>query len=260
MTKEVANRNSFWDAVRGVLMLIVVFAHAIQRCNGMDPTNPLHLVIQKFQMEALMFVSGYVAAYSTRFDWKKFLRGKSTRLLVPYLAWVIPVWLILVITHKVPFSGMSFAHELVCSNFWFLRTLFLIFLCFGVFKLIEKRSAVVGALVYFAGAYGVSLVWGQGLTFHYALFFAAGYAIHKLVPIGLRGGGNLCLNWVGTHSLAIYAVHWNLLFAYFPYRDLHLIWLYDNPLNIYLRAAILFVMWMVVTVGIIIGWERICKR
>ncbi len=56
------------------------------------------------------------------------------------------------------------------------------------------------------------------------------------------------MNWVGKNSLAVYAVHWNLLFAYFPYRDLHLNWLLDNGLNIYVRSIIVFVIWVAITV------------
>lgn len=88
MTMGVEKRSDFWDVLRGFAMLIVVFGHSLQVCNGGDPNNPLHLVIRYFQMELLFFISGYVSEWSHSSSlggavWSKFLR-----LGVPYLAWV----------------------------------------------------------------------------------------------------------------------------------------------------------------------------
>ena len=58
MTMGVEKRSNFWDVLRGFAMLIVVFGHSLQVCNGGDPNNPLHLVIRYFQMELLFFDIG----------------------------------------------------------------------------------------------------------------------------------------------------------------------------------------------------------
>ncbi len=185
---SVTKRNAFWDSVRGALMLIVVFGHAIQRCNGMETDNPLHIFIRYFQMEALMFVSGYVAAYCNKFNSLQYLKSKCNRLLVPYLLWVIPIWGVLAAFGKLDFSFASFGHELGCSNFWFLRTLFLIFLALMGYCMLQKKSKIVAAVIFFFVAFGISKLPGQRLTLHYAIYFALGYAIHKIVPFEVRGG------------------------------------------------------------------------
>lgn len=249
-------RCHFWDVVRGTLMLIVVFAHGIQRCNGGRADNPLHLVIQCFQMEALMVVSGYVAAYSTKFSPLPYVKGKVRRLLVPYLLWVLPMLLCLIVAGKADFSISRLIHDLMYSNFWFLRTLFLIFMAFVGYRALERFSVAPALVLFFLLLSALSWIPGQRLTLHYGLYFIAGYVVHKMIPFEVTLGGPRWLSWIGRNSLAVYAVHWNLLFAYFPYKQLHLTCVWDSGINIYVRAFVLSFIWILVTVGIILVSNR----
>lgn len=258
-----SKRNEFWDSVRGALMLIVVFGHALQRCNGMDPNDPLQLFIRMFQMEGLMFVSGYVFAYSRVDDLGKYILSKVRRLLVPYVLWVIPGWLALALAHTIPLTPQSLLRELVQSNFWFLRILFLIFVAFVPYVLANKMrgsvfAGLVGIPVSLGLAYGLSEVDGWNSTFHYAQYFSLGLALHLIYRKEIFAScGNKWLVWAGRRSLAIYAIHWNLLFAYFPYRRLHLEWLTNWGINLYIRTVMLFLLWTAITVAIILLYEKL---
>ena len=265
LEEELKGRNEFWDSVRGALMLIVVFGHALQRCNGMDPNDPLQLVIRTFQMKGLMFVSGYVFAYSRADDLGKYMLSKVRRLLVPYVLWVIPVWLALALAHTFPLTPQSLLKELVQSNFWFLRILFLIFVAFVPYVLANKMrggvvAGLVGIPVSLGIAYGLSEVDGWNATFHYAQYFSLGLVLHLIYRNEIFASlGNKWLVWVGRRSLAIYAIHWNLLFAYFPYRRLHLDWPTNCDINLYIRAVMLFLLWTAITVSIIFLHEKLIE-
>lgn len=226
----VHDRNRLLDIIRGVLMLIVVFGHSIQRCNGMDPSNPVHLIIQAFQMEALIFVSGYAFFCSKQISIKGKLIASIKRLLVPYLVWAVLGAMLIVLFAEGQFSVRWVSYELLTSGFWFLRVLFLIIALFTIcFCLIKSKYASM--VIFLLASWGMSFIPGQGKLFYYSLFFLAGAYLHiafkyKLPNLSYNGRLVKCIEWCGANSLALYAVHWNLCFAYFPYRRLGLLqWL-----------------------------------
>ena len=109
---------------------------------------------------------------------------------------------------------------------------------------------------------------GQGSIFHYALFFALGYLANKLTKRIMHertkvekrmGLGQKVLLWAGTNSLAIYAIHWNLLYAYFPYDKLRLSWIFNNGAHLYVRSAVVFILWMMITAILIFGYTSITQ-
>ena len=81
-------RNDFLDFLRGGGILLVVFGHAIQVCMNMDINNPVHIVIRTFQMNLLVFISGYSMKYAKEENLLSVnIKNKIQRLLVPYIAW-----------------------------------------------------------------------------------------------------------------------------------------------------------------------------
>jgi len=107
------------------------------------------------------------------------------------------------------------------SGFWFLRVLLLISLAFLPIRVSIARVPV-GCLVTAAVLFGVSRIPGQELSLWYALFFALGLAANLflcrgrlpiLLPRPLLAFA-APLGWCGRHSLALYAIHWNIFFVF----------------------------------------------
>ena len=81
-----ANRNRYVDVLRGMVILLVVFWHAIQGANHVDNNNSVHLVIQSFQMALLMIISGYVMGFSKiEGNYKSAIDKRVKRLQVSYI-------------------------------------------------------------------------------------------------------------------------------------------------------------------------------
>lgn len=116
------------------------------------------------------------------------------------------------------------------------------------------------------GMFGLS-AWlssfpGEALLFRYVIAFAAGVLAHEMNILKFVDGFSCdCsfLKWVGRNSLAIYAVHWNLLFCHFPSWRLGLDKIIDNQDTslIYMRALVVCLCWLLYTCGFILLAKRI---
>lgn len=125
------NRSGALDLLRGIAILIVVIGHAIQvnLLQGQTSFIRSYLIIP-VQMPLLFFISGYTTGFS--FPSKNpglFIRKKAVRLLVPYLSWESLHYFIaaaLPIDYR-RLGVTEFLREILVSDFWFLRMLFLFF-------------------------------------------------------------------------------------------------------------------------------------
>lgn len=136
-------RSTTLDILRGLTMFIVVLAHAMQGSQTPGEESILWLrFIRPFQMPILFLISGWALAFS--FPPKShatFLRKKAERLLIPYLVWMFIFYLICIAGGGCSFSLSGLWHELMESDFWFLRVLFLIyFVIWGGVFILEKRK------------------------------------------------------------------------------------------------------------------------
>lgn len=134
-------RNVALDILRGLTMFIVVFAHAMQ--NSLLPGEESILwmrFIRPFQMPILFLISGWALAFSfPPRSHSIFIRKKAERLLVPYIVWMLIFYLILICFNGVTFSYAGLFHELMESDFWFLRALFLIYFVVWIGVFINEK-------------------------------------------------------------------------------------------------------------------------
>lgn len=120
-------RSQTLDVLRGVAILIVVIAHAMQYAVLPGEESLLWMrFIRPFQMPLLFLISGWALAFSfpPRSN-SVFLRKKIERLFVPYVVWMLVMYAISVLSGSGDFSIAGLWHEFVESDFWFLRALFL---------------------------------------------------------------------------------------------------------------------------------------
>ena len=127
------NRNVSIDVARGILITCVVVGHAIQKCNGMYPTDYLQSVIATFQMALFFAISGYVACLSGKSASVGVLARRTRRLLVPYISWVV----LLCIVKGSDLNELPY--KLLHSEFWFLRVLLLVVIVANVSEIIERQ-------------------------------------------------------------------------------------------------------------------------
>lgn len=215
-------------------IILVVIGHAFNGHEGLA----LHRWIYSFHMPLFMFISGYLLKYSNEQKQKtlheisgrerrEFLRKKAVRLLVPYIAistlTIFPKYLLNAYAiHPVEISPESYLRMLaypfenVIIPFWFLPTLFCIFvltllgapaagrlgqsikhvpegilillLILHLFNPAEKvmllnAEGVIGYLLYFGLGYYYRMRRFETKSYGYALpLFAATFALSLLLP------------------------------------------------------------------------------
>jgi fucose 4-O-acetylase-like acetyltransferase len=180
----IKQRDPRADALRGFAIILVVIGHAIQKPyhSGLSHNLVFHL-IYSFHMPLFMFVSGYVAALSTKPANARFIWNKALRLVLPFLTWHAARYYISARYHDYGF--VSYWHHLFLApdhdhGLWFLWVLFLCF-CLLVPALRLERRLGTAALV-------LALVFSQFLTGRYAgltmlkwyfPFFIAGYILKR---------------------------------------------------------------------------------
>lgn len=175
------------DSLKGVLIILVVWAHSIANVIG-DASNGNYwwCLIYSFHMPAFMSVSGYLAY---RPNWGGQINvcpsvvRRFKQLLVPFLLWSVFYF---AIRGKIT----SYANCILTpvSTFWFLWALFFISAIFLFFRYFSKRFKVkldcvllivcvvfTGALVVFSD---LSFL-GIKFILYYFIFYVMGYYISK---------------------------------------------------------------------------------
>ena len=178
-------RNELLDVVRGLAIVIVVFAHALQVCGGKF-NHSLHEYIRQFQMPLLMAVSGFATTYGIgKAGLKDAFLKKGGRLLLPYLCWATIVFCGDLATG---FCSMGdVVRYMLCSEFWFLRVLFIIasvaLICECLYlaralRFINPAARVAMLLGLYSGCtFLISSLPGQVSVFHMSIWYLTGFAI-----------------------------------------------------------------------------------
>lgn len=129
------SKRLIWaDALRGLLILIVVLGHSLQ--HGDFENRVLWNIIYSFHMAAFFVVSGYVG-YKESYKILS-LKGKVRQLLLPFISWTIIEMLI---------SGASFlriGNVLLYpdTSYWFIYVLFVILALFLFTATISKKIGI----------------------------------------------------------------------------------------------------------------------
>lgn len=131
-------RETYIDALKGLAILLVILAHALQRSLPDIQGNIYFNFIAAFHMPLFMFLSGYIlylnkAEYDLKWIWKKFLR-----LIVPFFTWTIIFYYAIDFNFTGLFSFVDYSGSLLDSilrtvmhpgnGLWFLWVLFIFYL------------------------------------------------------------------------------------------------------------------------------------
>jgi fucose 4-O-acetylase-like acetyltransferase len=180
----IKQRDPRADALKGFAILLVVVGHSIQEPYHYGLShNLVFRFIYSFHMPLFMFVSGYVAALSTKPANTRFIWNKSIRLVLPFLTWHAARYVIY--ARYRDYGLVSYWHHLLLApdhdhGLWFLWVLFLCF-CLLVLALRLERYWGTAALA-------LALVFSQFLTVRFAgltmlkwffPFFIAGYILKR---------------------------------------------------------------------------------
>lgn len=169
MTATAKTRNIPVDTLRGLACIMLVAYHVI----GNTPQNGLRLqtgvlkdaneLLAYIRMPLFTFLSGLVYAWRPfKGDWKAFVKGKIRRLIIPMLVVGTTFALFQAFTPgtNAQIQDWRFLHLMPVAHFWFIESLFLIFLVIiplEHFKVLQTRTGfavvfICASLVFISNA------------------------------------------------------------------------------------------------------------
>lgn len=190
-------RNLTLDFIRGVGIIIVVVAHAMQINLEEGGNNILWMYIRTFQMPLLFFLSGYTAGYAYPCEGSiRYIRQKIMRLFVPYVAWAEIFYLLCC---ALGYDVLKIEAIFLClanSPFWFLRHLMIYFIVIWIANIIVNftkhmalNDSLINALPVVLPCLGSSLIFmfrstiflNQANALWQYFWFLAGYILFILI-------------------------------------------------------------------------------
>lgn len=126
-SKQPTKRIEYIDALRGLTMILVVFAHVEMTCFGLTEPTFINSLFMSFRMPLFFFISGFIAyKASIQWNWSTWWKMSKKKLLVQ----LIPTFIFgLIYTYA--FFGANF-HTFITHNgklgYWFTIALLEIFL------------------------------------------------------------------------------------------------------------------------------------
>lgn len=252
---EPKNRNELLDILRGLGILIVILGHSLQGANGGAIAGNFHRFILHFQMELLFAISGFSAIYASKRTFANAMKRHLLRLGLPYVTWVVLFYTAEIAFGFKPWDASDVFSRFYTSGFWFLRNLLFIYTAFEIYACRKSVSRLVAASV---TIFILSRIPEQGLLLYYLAWFVLGISVHLLWrktlpkktlsnPLPSLISKPLC--WCGKNSLALYAIHWNIFFAFLSCRLFNFSTLANGKLGFPLTALGLF---MIYTAGSVI--------
>jgi fucose 4-O-acetylase-like acetyltransferase len=185
-----AGRNLHVDALKGMLIIFVVFAHTIQLNHPLHDNSYLYLTFSSFAMPLFMLLSGYIVSTQLHKTFTGNLKKYSLRLLLPFFVWAVVSYFfysyyqnVNIITYllgivKIPGNGLWFLWALfLCSVFFF-----------AVLKVVQLQNWSRWENYFILASIVISRLanldlFGLNEFKTYYTYYAAGYLICKYYPV-----------------------------------------------------------------------------
>lgn len=224
MRESVDARNIIWDYVRGIAMVMIVLHHLYPRfyeipyING---TSIIPSICYTCQIPIFMFVSGMFANKSTKkYEFVTFIRNKAIRLLIPFASFIF-IWAMIRPANVVNVIFSNFK-----DGYWYTFVLFEMIAIVAIIDIISKRYRkskfyllilFYGMLTIFKMAFPVentiNSLFSINLLWHYYPFFFLGIYYTMLYNY----------DWFTYKYVIIYLLMYIVTFAFFYYKDFHII-------------------------------------
>lgn len=185
------NRNIKIDAIKGSMIILVVFRHSIQRCMSNYSSNVFFNLIGSFHMELFMIISGFVIynklPQKLESQW---LIKKFKLLIIPFFSWCVISYFYntYVISDRFFLKSPSFL-QYVLDVFlnpyygkWYIWVLFFIYILICLLGYIKRYQELVllgATLVLLYTMHVLPDIFGFSLISQYFPFFIVGFLISK---------------------------------------------------------------------------------
>jgi len=179
-----AERNNYFDYVKGILIFLVVLAHGIQYLLYQDKSffgNVIYKVIYMFHMPLFIAISGYFAYISlNHHSVMKFVVSKIKYILIPLIVWII-LNAFMQTGFEESFSFVFFVTKIknfiLSFHIWFLWAIFFYSLLFAFLKFYKLDNKLPVLLMVIVLAILYTRRNSSYIIVSFCPFFVLGYII-----------------------------------------------------------------------------------
>jgi len=181
-----SGRNTYIDALKGIAIIIVVFAHSVQINDADFSHNPFYLTFVPFAMPLFMLLSGFIIFTQISSPVLIYIKKYALRLILPFFVWALVsyVYFRFYSDFSLPAYLWSVA-KAPGTHLWFLWNLFInAVVLFLVLKLVRVKNwgrwenYFVIASMLFSRAFSSDYFGLSDFKVYYP-YYAAGYFVFK---------------------------------------------------------------------------------
>ena len=184
--------SAYWYMIKGVCIIAVIIIHILSLKNWGDNRTEVYIrQVLNFPVAVFVFLAGYfVKTEEVKENWKRWVRKRGCRILIPYIIFSLLYIMISVVLYKntVNIKGVLVSLLLGTSNVQ-------MYFCIMLFQCI-----VITPLLVYAIEYQLGLLLSGMVTFICILISYANQ-LYKILPfsIGIFGG-----SWILFYFMGIY--------------------------------------------------------
>lgn len=184
--KQTANRNTTIDLLKGIAIILVIFAHCIQFGSGADYLesqsffeNKVFKFIYSFHMPLFMLISGYLFYFTLqKHPFRHNLKTRFKSLLLPIILWQT-IWLLVFDCHNPNNHNILFIFNSYLNTLWFLSSVFINSLIVLFCNKYTKDSLLLYGVIFILSLF-IPNYHGYNLYVYMLPYFLCGYYYNKL--------------------------------------------------------------------------------
>lgn len=186
-------RDKRIDALRGLLMLLVIMGHIIQYilCKETYQTNLWFKLIYSFHMPLFMFISGYVAQGKLCGPW---VLRRTIRLVIPFVVWTV-------IKCQGNFTQIVSCFYHVDKSIWFVWVLAMVTIFTYLAEMASKR---IGVLAFVALNVLLVILPFRYFGFDFAMIHYTWFALGYVLPRYWKGFSSSMRQWIKVSCMIAY--------------------------------------------------------
>ena len=189
-TALVPGHNLHIDALKGIAILIVVWAHSVQRLHPEHDKSIWYLTLSPFAMPLFMLLSGCIISSQLGNKLLDYLRKYFLRLIVPFFVWAAVSYVFFHFYRDVSLPSYLFSvAKMPSSGLWFLWVLFInSVVLFIILKIVRVRNWVrwenyfVIASILLSRAASADIFGLSDVRLYY-IYYAAGFFVIKYLDV-----------------------------------------------------------------------------
>ena len=204
---QATNRNTTIDILKGIAIILVIYAHCIQFGSGSDYLenqsffdNEIFKFIYSFHMPLFMLISGYLFYFSIqKHSYEHNLKTRFKGLFVPIIIWQT-IWILLLDCHNPNNHHVLFVFNSYLNTLWFITSVFFNSLIVLLCNKYAKDSLLLYGVVFIISLF-IPNYHGYNLYVFMLPYFLCGYYYNKTG--GIKGKMNWKMIITGFFSLVI---------------------------------------------------------